>query len=319
MSQPTIAASREIWPDARITVLGKDHNRDLLQCDPNIDHFYVCNADPFSLRNSAEISDLKKWLIDGDFDASIILLGDQFAHLLARAGIPIRIGVKGTILETCLTDTYDIGSPRQWGANERLNGLRSLGFDVPFRFPRLYVDKNTKESALQKLFAIGLRRNEEYFVLHPFGSTLRQWFSIEKAGQLVSKINGLLGTRTILIGGPETAAIPFGADCFDTRGKLTIPELLAIIESAKSIITTDSGPFHIAGALDRPVVGLFRSRRPEHADAYPTSRVIFGFDTKCQDVCSWDACSQTECAQMVQIDIDQIWKALLCESWNSPM
>lgn len=310
MSVGTIAEARELLPKARITVLGKTHNRELLAADSNIDEFYVCDADPFSLTRSSEIAKLKKWLDDKYFDASVILLGDQFAHLLAMAGIPVRVGVKGTILEPCLTHAYEIGSPREWGANERLNSLRVLGFEVKDRLPKLYVDPQASASADQKLGEFGIERSERYMVLHPFGSTSRQWWPTGHVEALISETNKEAGIRIVLIGGPETSETKINGEFVDTRGRLTIRELLAVIARSDKVITTDSGPFHIAGALGKPIVGLFRSRRPEHANAYPRTQVAFGESERCAKQCEWDRCAVDPCRQMGEITAHEVGKRI---------
>lgn len=310
MSVGAIAAARDLWPEARITVLGKTHNRELLRADPNIDEFYVCDADPFSLRRSAEIGNLERWLGRQRFEMAIILLGDQFAHLLARAGIPVRVGVKGTILEPCLTHAYDIGSPREWGANERLNCLRVLGTEVPNRLPKLYVDTEAAETAASKLIELGLLPGERYIAFHPFGSTSRQWWPMSNAPEFLRQAEIHAGMRVVLLGGKETQGAETGTEgMIDTRGRLTIPELLAVINGSELVVTTDSGPFHIAGALGKQIVGLFRDRRPEHATAYPTARAIFGMNEKCKTECEWDKCAADPCRQMAAIPVASVFSS----------
>lgn len=303
MSLPAIAAASELWPDARITVLGKTRNRELLKADPNIDEFYVCDADPFSLRRSAEVGELKSWLAKQKFDIAIILLGDQYAHLLAKAGIPVRVGVKGTILEPCLTHTYEIGSPREWGTRERLNCLRVLGAEVADCVPKLHVDAEAVETATGKLSELGLTRGERYIAFHPFGSTRRQWWPMKNVPEFLRQALSQTGMRVVLLGGKETQAVETGTKgMIDTRGSLTIPELLAVIDSSEMVVTTDSGPFHIAGGLGKQALGLFRSRRPEHAHAYPNARVLFGVDSRCERECEWDRCVSDPCLQMSQLN-----------------
>ncbi|MBX3295951.1 MAG: glycosyltransferase family 9 protein [Acidobacteria bacterium] len=310
MSLPAIVAARELWPEARITVLGKTHNRELLKADPNIDEFYVCDADPFSLRRSAEIGELKTWLAGQGFDAAIILLGDQFAHLLARAGIPVRAGVKGTILEPCLTHAYEIGSPREWGTRERLNCLRVLGAEVTDRVPKLYVDAEAAETAASKLSELGLSPGERYAAFHPFGSTSRQWWPMENVPEFLRLAESQTGMRVVLLGGKETQAADTGTDgIIDTRGRLTIPELLAVIDGSEVVVTTDSGPFHIAGALGKHIIGLFRNRRPEHATAYPTARAVLGMNEKCNTECDWDKCAADPCRQMRAIPVASVFSS----------
>lgn len=307
MSQPAIAAARELWPEAVIKVMAKTHNRELLRADPNIDEFYICDADPFSLRRSGEIRELKKWLAGQEFDMAIILLGDQFAHLLAEAGIPVRVGVKGTLLEPCLTHAYEIGSPREWGTKERLNCLRVLGADITDLPPKLYVDPAAKESAAAKLSELGLSKDEPYIAFHPFGSTKRQWWPIQNIREFLRQAENLTGMRVVLIGGNETKNAEIGEDkLIDTRGLLSIPELLAVINGSEMVITSDSGPYHIAGALRKRIIGLFRHRRPEHATAYEHVKPVFGINEKCEAECNWDKCVATPCRQMENISTERL-------------
>lgn len=107
--------------------------------------------------------------------------------------------------------------------------------------------------------------------------------------------------------------------CIDTTGSLSVSELLAVLEKSEVVVSTDSGPFHIAGALGRPVIGLFRSIRPEHATRYKTARVLFGRDSACDGVCNWDFCQNVPCRQMSSIEVEDIVDAAtsLCETVGS--
>jgi ADP-heptose:LPS heptosyltransferase len=304
MSYPAVAAARFRWPDAHIAVVGKTHNREIFAACTEFDEFYVCDADPLSLRRSAEVSKLQRWLVDEKFDAAIILLGDQYAHLLARARIPVRVGVAGTLMQGCLTHTYDIGSPRTWGTNERLNAVRCLGVAVEASVPSIDIDPQAKESVAQKLAEFGIAAGERYAVLHPFGSSRRQWWNTENAAPLAKALAESHGLKTLLVGGSETAGVELpAAHIADARGKISLRELLAAIDASEVVITTDSGPFHIAGALGKKTVGLFRARRPEHERAYPTAEIILGRNAECMKSCEWDNCRADPCRQMADVTI----------------
>jgi ADP-heptose:LPS heptosyltransferase len=62
----------------------------------------------------------------------------------------------------------------------------------------------------------------------------------------------------------------------------------------------------MAGALRKPVIGLFRGRRPEHANRYPQARVIFGADHSCDSVCQWNHCQVEPCRQLNALSIDEV-------------
>jgi len=54
-------------------------------------------------------------------------------------------------------------------------------------------------------------------------------------------------------------------------GKTKIKELLSIIEEAAFMISPDSGPAHMATAMNTPVIGLYASTNPERARPYLSS------------------------------------------------
>ncbi|MFN2502106.1 MAG: glycosyltransferase family 9 protein [Pyrinomonadaceae bacterium] len=315
MSMPAIKESRRLWPNAHIVVLGKKHNHDLLAASTFVDEFIVSDADPLSVRRADEIADLQKRIERGRFDTAVILLGDHYARLLADAKIPVRIGVAGTLLEPFLTHIYDIGSARTWSINERLNSIRLLSPNVKPGAPEVRIGAKDQDAALKKLQDLGLRSGERYAVLHPYGSTPRQWWDIENVEPLARHLAEKQALRCVVVGKsydlngvevePELPS-DISSGIINTIGRLSLPELMAAIDNADLTISTDSGPFHIAGAMGKPVIGLFRSSRPEHAGAYKTATTLLGTDENCAGNCSWDHCRTVPCRQMQNIDVKDV-------------
>ena len=311
MSTPVLVEARRIWPEAEIVLLGGAINCDLLRGCPALTALKQSSVDPFSLRGRRQISALVEWIRGENFDIGIILLGDQFAYALAQAGIPVRVGVRGHVLEPCLTHAYDIESPRTWGPHERLNSLRCLGYEVRDVAPTLWVEEAARESAAVRLAQLGFPPGSPYAILHPFGSSRRQWWPVER---MAAVAEGLLrhGVRTVVVGGPEVrghaAGLPVGT-VVNAIGEFRIGELVAAIHGASIVVSTDSGPFHIGGALGRPLLGLFRARRPEHGRRYPQAEVLFGREALCDARCEWDSCRLDPCAQMASLTAEEVVSA----------
>ncbi|MFO0907046.1 MAG: glycosyltransferase family 9 protein [Isosphaeraceae bacterium] len=51
---------------------------------------------------------------------------------------------------------------------------------------------------------------------------------------------------------------------FNLAGKLSLGGLFALLESARCVLTNDTGPMHMAWALGTPTVGLFGPVDPAH-------------------------------------------------------
>lgn len=315
MSTPAIIAARELWQNAHFTVLGQKHNLDLLGACPHVNEFYETPVIPFSLRKRPQEKKLKQWLASENFDVAIVLSGGQFGAVLAEAKIPIRVAGRNhqTRLPNCFTHLYDDETPRLWGPSEQLNAIRALGYDGANILPELWTENKARQTAREKLRALGLSENSGYAVIHPFGSTHRQWWRLDEIAGLAANLKTEYDLQTVLIGGKETVASvapETAAAVVNTTGQLSLPELLAVVEAAEIVVTTDSGPFHIAGALGKNIVGLFRARRPEHAHNYPNAAVAFGEFESCKHNCRWDFCQSDPCEQMQRISLEEVLRAV---------
>jgi ADP-heptose:LPS heptosyltransferase len=121
----------------------------------------------------------------------------------------------------------------------------------------------------------GWQPEKPYIAINPNASDLlleRRWpadYVIEAVKRLVS-----LGHQVALIGARDE--LPFVKSLFDrlppdvqqrvanTAGRLTLGELLALLDGAACVLTNDTGPMHMAIALRRPTVCLFGPANPEH-------------------------------------------------------
>jgi ADP-heptose:LPS heptosyltransferase len=309
MSTPVIAAARAVWPKAQLTLLGRPANCQLLADCADLDVRMEMTADPFTLTQRAEVVRVQAWLAAQRFDVALLVLADQYAAMTATAGIPVRVGVRGHVLEPCLTHTYDIGSPRTWGPNERLNAIRALGFDVPPTAPRLTVTRAERAAIRSRLAGLGLESGRPFAVVHPFGSTPRQWWPAERVAELVGELQRH-DLRAVLAGGADTRPARVSGPVVDTRGALSVRELMAVLAEASLVVSTDSGPFHLAGSLGTPLIGLFRARRPEHAGHYAQTDVVFGRNEACMRECDWDRCQVQPCRQMAALSAGEVREAI---------
>jgi ADP-heptose:LPS heptosyltransferase len=59
------------------------------------------------------------------------------------------------------------------------------------------------------------------------------------------------------------------ANCHDLRGKTSLAQLIALIRDCRGVIANDSGCAHLAAAMGRPTLTLFRSTDPVRFAPYP--------------------------------------------------
>ena len=88
-------------------------------------------------------------------------------------------------------------------------------------------------------------------VIHPFASkATKEWPFFAELGSILSDD----GLNVIYIGNGEIN-VPSSAD--DKTGKVSLSALIEFISQADIFITTDSGPMHIATALNIPTIAVF--------------------------------------------------------------
>jgi heptosyltransferase-2 len=73
------------------------------------------------------------------------------------------------------------------------------------------------------------------------------------------------GHEVVLVGGPEDTWVLesfSGLDVADVIGRFSLPETLALLESADVTVTHDTGPLHLAGITSTAIVSIFGPTRP---------------------------------------------------------
>ncbi|MFK8031799.1 MAG: glycosyltransferase family 9 protein [Gammaproteobacteria bacterium] len=103
-------------------------------------------------------------------------------------------------------------------------------------------------------------------IISPCSSDRRQNFrnwSIENYIRLARYATDEFGLQVILTGGPTDLEKDYGqrigaeAAVTNLIGNTSLPQLLALLQQARVVVCPDSGPAHMANAVNTPVVGLF--------------------------------------------------------------
>jgi ADP-heptose:LPS heptosyltransferase len=84
-------------------------------------------------------------------------------------------------------------------------------------------------------------------------------------------------------------------------GKTDIKQLVALLEGASLVIANDSGPMHIASALNRPLVTMFGPTNPIRTGPYARLASVVHLDILCHP-CYSRSCSHHSCMQWLEID-----------------
>jgi len=143
---------------------------------------------------------------------------------------------------------------------------------------------------------------EQYVVFHPANShsdkpdyrSYRSW-PLEHWKSLINSAS--INTKAVIVGTNEEKAFltsflaELDTDVIDLVGNTTLPELIAVLEGANVVVTTDTGPSHMAAATGAPTVALFGPSDPNGTAPYSckyNTVHIASIDIECSP------CSHTE-------------------------
>jgi ADP-heptose:LPS heptosyltransferase len=278
---PLLKALKLQYPHAAMVFVTLRSNRELLERLPCVDEILVLDdRNVFALAGTiiTTIAALMHRRADLYFDLEVY---SAFASLLALCAVTRnRIGFyrKSTAFKKGIYTHLVYFNTRmpvrhlylQLG---RVAGIPAGQNDVtgPIR-----VDDNDRHSLCRTLSQQqAWRRDEPYIVINPNASDLlleRRWPASHARETIETLVT--LGHQVVLIGAKNEA--PYVRSLVDaltsdtrsrvvnTAGQLALGELFALLEGAACVLTNDTGPMHMAIALERPTVCLFGPANPEH-------------------------------------------------------
>jgi heptosyltransferase-1 len=89
-------------------------------------------------------------------------------------------------------------------------------------------------------------------------------------------------------------------------GETTLKTLAALYEKTKFLISTDTGPMHMAAAVGTPVIALFGPTAPCRTGPFGSEHKILRSNMKCSP-CFKRQCRTIDC--MKQISVEQVMDA----------
>jgi len=154
---------------------------------------------------------------------------------------------------------------------EYLNLVAALGVNPKLLPPQLFVTPKEIEAAKKKF---GLEKiAQPVFGLNPgaeYGPAKR--WPVERFIAAVNEIQKKPNCAWILFGGKndlpitnqiESAVRSPQSAIFNLAGKTSLRELMSLLKICRVLLTNDTGPMHVAAALEIPVIAIFGSTSPE--------------------------------------------------------
>jgi heptosyltransferase-2 len=166
-----------------------------------------------------------------------------------------------------------------------------------------------KKRASELLATRGWRSQDVLIGVHPgaTGSSAKRWLA-ERYAEVADRLANRYGGRIALMGGLEETALAEEIRSHMTTsplflaGETSLDVLLGVIDSLALLVTNDSGPMHLASALEIPTVAVFgptdeRETGPIGRDARVVRRSV-----DCSPCLLKECSTDHRCMRRVEVD-----------------
>lgn len=320
---PVLAALRHALPDARISWLINRSFASLLEQHPLLDEVIVFDRKTYGKMHArlgalsafaGFVADLRR----RRFDIVLDLQGLYRSGFLALAsGAPQRIGFSATREFAGLHYSRRIATPSELthAVDRNVAFARGIGLAIDSPdFPlALSQDEAARAGALIEHH--GGAADAAYLAVIPGARWRTKLWDPTRLAASANEARDALPARgngsgrplqVVLLGAPDETEISarVAADLdgrvIDLTGKTNLRELTAVIAGARAVLCHDSGPMHIAAALNVPTVAIFGPTDPKRCGPYsPVARVV-GTAIECRG-CYLRECGHHSCMRQLSV------------------
>jgi len=281
---PTAAALRRHFPAARLDWVVDPRYVELLELVEGLDR--CIPFDPRDLVRGVQAWSALGRLRGAHYDAVIDLQGLLKSAVLARlVGARQTIGFPASHLREpqarfFYTDTQDPGRATHV-IEKSLGLLRAL--DVQPTAARFPIRVPETELAAGIAARLG---SEGYVLLNPGAAWPNKRWPPARFGTVAKAIRHEHGLRSVVMWGPgeeslATSVVAASEGAAEASPQTRIIDVVAIARGARLMVSGDTGPLHVAGAVGTPLVALFGPTLPERNGPWASNDVTLSRVATC--------------------------------------
>ncbi|MFH2092444.1 MAG: glycosyltransferase family 9 protein [Pseudomonadota bacterium] len=302
-SLPFLAVLSQQFPKAKIDWVVGYGLHWFLEGHPLINKLWVIKKDqwknigqlPTTLK---EINQLQKGLKARNYDVCIDLSGLLRSGLICWASrATFKLGFKESDEGSPFFYTHKIhGSMNIHAIDRYLEIAKFMGCSIEkIEYPFAPYDPDP-------LILQGLP--DRFCVMSPSAGKPANRWQAHKFGQLASK----LGLPTIVVASSAEADIArkmvdhSKGKAISMAGKTSLKELVALIAKARFFVCNDTGPMHIAAALNIPVFAIFGPANPVRTGPYGDIHTVIRQDLACSPCYAQKPCADFKCMNEISVE-----------------
>jgi lipopolysaccharide heptosyltransferase II len=276
LSLTVVRRLKKTYPDAEIDLLALPSSAKVVAQDPDLAE--IIPYDPNVWRRPQALLSLKNWraalalrkhLQSREYDLAISVFGPWAAILSLLSGAPRRLGFTKESYPGILTDTV---AGQHWNPRDHIHEVdyclrlaQAAGAEITpaDRIPTLSVSPQAQQDIATLFRQEGISENKRLIACHVTSNNgqAKRW-PIPYWATLIDQLIREEDASVVFTGAPDD--LPFieaiskrmQEHAFHLAGKTSLTQLAALLQRTDLLITGDSGPMHIAAAVNTPLIAI---------------------------------------------------------------
>ena len=304
LSTAVIQPLRSHFPNAHITFLVGPSAFDLLAAEPNIDATLVYD-------NRGEHASWKGRL--------------RLIKTLRLDKFDLVINLRDSLVARCIgAEHWGMvhGDSNRHAVTRYLEVLQRHGVDTADAHPHLQLTKDERTAAHQFLVERGQTSERLLVGIHPGGNWEYKLWDARNYAQLANVLCEEQEASILIFAGPNERELQKTVEKMMNVPPILVKtddlrQLAALISACNVYIGNDTGPMHIAAAIDTPVIALFGSTNHHRSRPYGDKHTVVqsGLNLGCNPCHPGrhpGGCGAGSCEVIAGITVEQVLQAAMC-------
>ncbi len=265
LTLPLATAIKKAWPSCKVSVLARSYVKDVVQAHSHVDHFI-----DWTQLKTLPLDEATKILRAQNAEAILhVFPVKSIAQLSKKAGIPLRVGTNRRWYHWLYCNrllNFSRKKSQKHEAQLNMLLLKGLGLPSQYQLSELVSMVSLKPKFMSPVVEKIIDPNRFTLVLHPYSHGHgKEWplkYYIGLAKRLDSAKYQVLITGSKAEGDRLNATgLLKGSFAENICGRLSLAELVQLLENVDGLVVSGTGPLHIAAACGTHTLGLF-PRKP---------------------------------------------------------
>lgn len=136
------------------------------------------------------------------------------------------------------------------------------GTQMQFDYPKIYCNTEWKNDLKKKLDKLNINLPKDYFICHPGSGGSARELEAENFALLNKYLTKRFQIKCVITGVEKEfekcdLTNSLSENCLNICGKLSLTEMIALIDECRFFISNSTGVLHIASALGKPVICFY--------------------------------------------------------------